>query len=58
MKVCNERFGTDDATLFDELTVGVNHVCAVTTDRRVQCWSQAAAADVTTPPADLVTPQR
>ena len=48
----------DKAALFDELTVGVNHVCAVTTDRRVECWSDSASAMVTTPPADFVTAPR
>jgi Regulator of chromosome condensation (RCC1) repeat len=43
----------DKSALFDELSVGVNHVCAVTRDDKVECWSEHASSAVTEPPAGL-----
>lgn len=48
----------DKTAVFEEISVGVGHVCGVTRGRTVQCWSSAAPESVTQPPAGLTLPAR
>jgi Regulator of chromosome condensation (RCC1) repeat len=48
----------DKTAVFEEVSVGVGHVCGVTRGRTVQCWSNGAPGSTTQPPAGLTLPAR